>query len=551
MARSLRIVGYAVNGSGVGHLMRLVSICRWIRRYAAHAGVRPEIFMLTSSEADGLCLSERFASFKVPSKTAVDGAGIDKIAYLALAKQWVWHSLGLLRPDLFLVDTFPRGSFGELLSALDLCKKKAFIYRPMKDSFAGRADFQAMLPLYDAIIVPEREEAANVRVPEAARARVRFVGPVMARERAELSPRADARASLGIHDDRLVVYVSAGGGGDAGAERQIHAVCRAILESVPGAHLVVGAGPLYRGAWLQGERITWLAQAGGVAERMAAFDIAVCAAGYNTFCELMYAGVPSIFLPQDKIADEQRVRAERAAAAGAAIVLAGPIDASPAFIEALGGAILTLRDPAARERASKAAAELIPENNAREAAAEALRLVLPAWEIDAATLAVTDELLIAAREIGASPDPFLDLMRLLSGDVDDGIGAPDPGVVSELAVSLLRFTSERSVPVDAALRVAAAVAKKLPRATPDERAEAARAAVVDLAPFDDWSGAAALLRMIGADQKPTAASFMSELSSLAARLRSRGEDLYSGVALLARGDPEGRGPGSGQDAGAK
>src|SRR3954464_1729657 len=136
MAKTVRIVNYAVNGSGVGHLTRLIAINRWIRRYAAHAGVDAEIWFLTSSEADGMLFSEKFASFKLPSKSVVEDAGIEKLAFLALAKQWVWHSLGLLRPDLLVVDTFPRGSFGELLSALDLARARAFIYRPMKPAFA-------------------------------------------------------------------------------------------------------------------------------------------------------------------------------------------------------------------------------------------------------------------------------------------------------------------------------------------------------------------------------------------------------------------------------
>lgn len=144
-ARTVRIVNYAVDGAGVGHLTRLVAINRWIRRYCAYLGVRPEIYFLTSSEADGLLFAERFAAFKLPSKTVVQETGLDKPTYLALAKQWVWHSLGLLRPDLFIVDTFPRGAFGELLSALDLCRKKAFIYRPVKPEFAAKADFQAIV----------------------------------------------------------------------------------------------------------------------------------------------------------------------------------------------------------------------------------------------------------------------------------------------------------------------------------------------------------------------------------------------------------------------
>ena len=161
MGQPLRIVNYAVNGSGAGHLTRLCAMNRWLRRYAAVLDLRAEIFFLTSSEADSLLFHEQFASFKLPSKTIVGETGIDKLSYLALAKQWVWHSLSLIRPDLLIVDTFPRGSFGELLSALDLCRHKAFIHRPVKEEFARRPDFQTMLPLYDVILVPEYAEDAE------------------------------------------------------------------------------------------------------------------------------------------------------------------------------------------------------------------------------------------------------------------------------------------------------------------------------------------------------------------------------------------------------
>ena len=198
--KTLRIVNYAVNGGGVGHLTRLLAISRWLRRYAAHAGVRAEIYFLTSSEADGLALPRalRLVQAAVEDDRRATPASTS-IAYLALAKQWVWHSLGLLRPDLLIVDTFPRGSFGELLSALDLCRHRAFVYRPVKDELRARADFQAMLPLYDAILVPGDEDDAPVRrAADGARAGCVHVGPVLSRERGELLPRDEARARLGV-----------------------------------------------------------------------------------------------------------------------------------------------------------------------------------------------------------------------------------------------------------------------------------------------------------------------------------------------------------------
>ncbi len=211
----------------------------------------------------------------------VADAQIDKTAYRALAKQWIWHTLGLLRPDLLIVDTFPRGSFGELLGALDLCKSKAFIYRPLKGALASRADFQAMLPLYDAILVPEHEALGGFPSTAAAEARVRYVGPVASRERVEMFDREDARARLGIAEGKIDVYVSSGGGGNPGAERDLLRICE-TLRADRDLHVVVGANsplPWTRRAWPSRSHGS---PGGAVAELMPAFDFAVSAARATT-----------------------------------------------------------------------------------------------------------------------------------------------------------------------------------------------------------------------------------------------------------------------------
>jgi UDP-N-acetylglucosamine--N-acetylmuramyl-(pentapeptide) pyrophosphoryl-undecaprenol N-acetylglucosamine transferase len=372
---ALRVVCYAMNGTGVGHLTRTLSIARWLRRYAAALDQRIEIWFLTSSEADGLAFAEGFAAFKIPSKTVVAETGIDRATYLAVAKQWVWHSLGLLRPDLLLVDTFPRGSFGELLSALDLCRHAAFVYRPVRAEVARRPDFQAMLSLYDLIIVPEND--APVTVPPDAKDRVVHVGPVLSRERWELIPRSTARERLEIAADKRCVFVSAGGGGDPGAELQMHETVRALALD-PSISVVVGAGPLYRGRPFPNVTIL----PGRAADWSLAFDAAVCAAGYNTFGELMFAGVPVVFLPQEKMADDQHARAKLAVEKGAARMLEHGCDAHRAVVE-------LLERPAARD----AARSLAPENGARVAAAELLRLVCPPADVDRVEAALDDELL--------------------------------------------------------------------------------------------------------------------------------------------------------------
>jgi UDP-N-acetylglucosamine--N-acetylmuramyl-(pentapeptide) pyrophosphoryl-undecaprenol N-acetylglucosamine transferase len=482
MARAaLRVVCYAVNGTGVGHLTRLLSIARWLRRYAAALDEKLEIWFLTSSEADALVFSEGFAAFKIPSKTIVAETGIDRTAYLALAKQWIWHTLGLLRPDLLVVDTFPRGSFGELLGALDLCKHKAFVYRPVKPEVASRPDFQAMLGLYDLLLVPEADHA--VLVPPQVRDRLVHVGPVLSRERWELLPRDVARARLGVP-----IAAAAGRDEDDALRRVVDAEAQlarvlAALAVEPSVAVVVGTGPLYRGRPFPG--VTTLP--GRAAESMLAFDAAVCAAGYNTFGELMFAGVPTAFLPQEKLADDQHARASLAVARGAAALL-GPDSDVLAVVKEL------LARPAARENARS----LVPENGARAAAAELLRLVCAPSRVDRVDAALGDALLASIATSGhrheenvlhlahrlARDEPATDLARAitLAASLHDG---REPRELRGLVDAVVRGLGA-GTPLAGRAAVCESTLAALGALTPGDAA-AARAAVAE----SRWGGTAA------------------------------------------------------------
>jgi UDP:flavonoid glycosyltransferase YjiC (YdhE family) len=53
---------------------------------------------------------------------------------------------------------------------------------------------------------------------------------------------------------------------------------------------------------------------------MRAFDVIVSAAGYNTCCEVLQAGIPTLFVPNTLVSDDQARRADIVAAAAPAVV---------------------------------------------------------------------------------------------------------------------------------------------------------------------------------------------------------------------------------------
>jgi len=370
MQARLRIVNYAVNGIGTGHVTRLLAISRWLRRHARRRNVSLEIFFLTSSEASALLFAEGFPTFKLPSRTTIAEAEIDEKQFFDVVRPWVCETLRALGPDLLLVDTFPQGYFEELVPFLNTCPAAALVYRPLKEIHAGKEEFQEALTRYRLIIIPEYEQNAQVLAPSSMLELVQHIGPIIGRDHNEVLPRDEARRILGIPNDRLAIYISAGGGGDKSTEHLLRG-CYETLKGLRDVHLIIGAGPLYRGRGFYGPGVTWLSESPAI-EYVAAFDLAVSAVGYNSFNELMHFGVPAVFLPQEKWADDQHARAERAARVGAAVVLDSKCDG---FSELLRLAIETLRDPDKRLTASRAGRDLVPQNHASEAALALLDLL--------------------------------------------------------------------------------------------------------------------------------------------------------------------------------
>ncbi len=369
MSRPLRIVCYAVNGAGLGHVTRLIAIARWMRRLETLvSGTAPEVIFLTSTEATSLLSDARFAAFKLPSKGVARASGLDVLEHRRLAKHFVWQTLGVLAPDLLVVDTFPQGSFDELLPVLDGPFKKVLVLRDVRPEFGSRPIFQAALRMYDHVVVPHAEGASPALAKLVERPAA-WVGDVLAVDAVE-GDRVALRAELGLSaDGPKLVYLSAGGGGDPDSEAALKRLVTPLRERED-LHLLVGAGPLYRGRRLTGARLTWCSDP-GVARFFPACDAAITAGGYNTVHELLHVGVPSAFFAQDKIADQQAERIARVAEGGAAIAVPRLSD------EAVVGALETLFERGLE--LAVAARRWVPDNGARVAAAHALS-VLPGRE---------------------------------------------------------------------------------------------------------------------------------------------------------------------------
>jgi UDP-N-acetylglucosamine--N-acetylmuramyl-(pentapeptide) pyrophosphoryl-undecaprenol N-acetylglucosamine transferase len=358
--KPVRILNYAVNGLGLGHISRLISINRWIRRITGALGINTEIYFLTSSECDSIAYQNGFAAFKIPSKNIIKETGIPQVRYRKIAKQWIWNAVNLCSPDILIVDTFPYGSFHELFDVMDLGFKKIFIYRAIKSEIAGKNIFQKSLFGYDKIIIPLENPIEEYIMPDTLKERVSTSGEVIIRDLDELHPRKKARDLLGLNEDDLVCYVTAGGGGDPNIENTLFLLTK-TLTGITDIKFVIGAGPLYRGKEFHSPNTIWTTRS-NIIEYYNAFDFAVSAGGYNSSYELLYAGLPTIFFNQDRLYDDQEKRINNLAEKESCLKLKSN---DPDEIIA---AINTFRDINNRQKYSVNAKSVIPRNNAIEIA---------------------------------------------------------------------------------------------------------------------------------------------------------------------------------------
>jgi hypothetical protein len=212
----------------------------------------------------------------------------------------------------------------------------------------------------------------------------------------------------------------------------------------------------------------------------------------------MFAGIPTVFLPQPRIADDQDGRARAAAAAGAA-KLASNLDEVAELLESPG-------DP-------EAARGLVPHNGARAAAAEILSTVLPAADVAMAQSVVTPDLWARAHRLDA--DHALEAVSVVVGDapsaqkerdallarlVEEGALVSAPArrraPAGARVEKFLASVEDAAAPLDSAIAIVRGIRRKFPGASLDAIVDACVVLFPAWARFADWMGALSLVNAL-------------------------------------------------------
>lgn len=344
-----RILFATSNGTGLGHLNRAMAMARrlpagWQATFLTLSGAAP-VVAAEGWEVDYL------ASYRRPA------SGTDRAWNLRL-RAMLEEVVAARDPDLVVFDgVHPYRALTHVLSARG-APPSVWCRRSLWRAGSGPAPLRRA-GAFDAVLEPGELAESDDSGPTVARRReARRTRPIVFLDRDELLPREQAAAELGLDPGRRTALVALGQGGEVDL-----AVARSLrtLTAVRGLQVAALRSSLAPSLRLP-DGVVRLDATFPMSRYFAAFDLAVAAAGYNAFHELIAFAVPTVFVPMSRDTDDQAARARWAAAAGAGLAVADAAD--PALAARLG----ELADP---DRAAELAAGCVrvdPGNGAGDAA---------------------------------------------------------------------------------------------------------------------------------------------------------------------------------------
>ncbi|GIV96817.1 MAG: glycosyl transferase [Herpetosiphonaceae bacterium] len=391
-----RVMMYSQDGLGLGHMRRTTSIAAGLLR------LRPDACALTLADSR---LGQFFESrghhdyIKLPSILKA-GPGDWRAVGLPLAfadvhamrRDLIRSAVLNFQPHVLLVDHIPHGAMGELLPALEALRdsgadtKVVLGLRDILDApevvrgrWQAEGAYEAIERYYDIVLVYGKREvfdlAEQYHFPQKIVERMHYCGYVCTPETPRYAARVRAQHLPGGNTETKLIVAMAGGGADA------YPMMRALLDALPVIQkrqpvmLILIAGPFMP----DDQRRDLESRARGLPARvrrsvsdtlsyMAAADVLVSMAGYNTTMEALRTGTPTILVPRAGPSAEQRTRARLFSANGWVEM----IDPDELDIDTIVEKVLVCL-----RRGAGSMAQERPDLRGLEAAAERLSTLLP------------------------------------------------------------------------------------------------------------------------------------------------------------------------------
>ena len=282
------------NGAGMGHLTRLLA-------YQRRLPDRLQAHVVSLSQAVPAVSTFGVPWEYLPSKAAT---GMDSGEWRWLFAERMTEAVTRLRPAVVVFDgTHPYAGLDEAIASVP-GTRAVWSRRGMWKAGLNTHQLEKAA-WFDAVIEPG-DLAAPADVGATATAEAVRVRPVTLVDTTGTTDRATARVVLGLPADGPLALVSLGAGNINDTTDEVGAAAAALTARGVGV-CVTQPEIAERGGGRAGVHVV---RHFPLSEHLAAFDLAVAAAGYNSFHEHLRLGLPTVFVPNDSTSlDDQVARA--------------------------------------------------------------------------------------------------------------------------------------------------------------------------------------------------------------------------------------------------
>lgn len=289
-----------INGAGLGHLTRSLAVARRLREQRPDA----QIVFLTTSIGVTLVHRAGFACHHVPPAALLSES---PAAWNQLFFKNIEAVLALHRPGTLVFDgTAPYLGLQRIMRVYRGIRY-VWIKRGLYKAGVDQNKLRGYLELFDSIIAPG-ELSESTSSQGALDSKVRQVDPIALLDQADLLDRSTARRILRLSQDRPCAYVQLGAGNINGIADLQDRVIKHLQRR--GIEVVLGQSPIALKPEPNLDADSVIVDYPN-SRYFSAFDFSILAGGYNSVCEAVMLGLPTIFVPNMSTgADDQLRRVE-------------------------------------------------------------------------------------------------------------------------------------------------------------------------------------------------------------------------------------------------
>jgi len=309
----IRVAFHAINGVGLGHLVRAVCLAKEVRAQVDGA----EVLVLTNARDVSMLEREAIDFVRVPPRLAEPHADPDRVdtSLAELEEEAVLvAALEAFAPDVVVFDTHAPMRIVQQVPVLGA--RAVLVLRELREEALRSFARSGAALAFDRIVIPHEHGDMDLGPLADAGIAAIVVGPVV---------RAVPRAKHATSAKRQVVAVAGGGGQPVDARRYVRAVADAHVLArarVPDLETTIVTGPY--GTAPQGAAqipgLTVLRSPPDLGALLAKAALVVSQSGYNAIAELRALEKPAVLVPAYRKAEDQRARALRLRRAGAAMI---------------------------------------------------------------------------------------------------------------------------------------------------------------------------------------------------------------------------------------